>query len=427
MSTRSRFRIAALAVAAAAFAGCAADTVAGPSTPTVSAVRPAPHPGALVSLEWQAQARDLIAANRLSALAAGRVLAALSVAQHHAVQWSEDASPIGVLEPGPYVGAGVDPDVGPAPAADFAAAAYDAGGRARREAQRGAVAGASARVLGFFFPAAVDALEQRVRANGEEGAGRTHPHFTRGVATGQAAGDAAVERAKGDGFTKPWTGTVPVGAGMWIPSALPPGGGTFGEVTPYFLSSNAQFRPAPPPAFGSPAFAADVAELRAMTESITPEQLAFARYWDFPGGTPTPIGYWNGVAAAYVASHGLDERRATEVLALTHAAVFDALIACWEAKYHYWTLRPTQADPAISLAFTLPNFPSYPSGHSCASASAGRVLAHFFPDRAAELAGWVGDAGLSRMLAGIHYRFDVTAGQELGRAVADLAIAHGAP
>ena len=410
MSTRFRLHVAALAVAAATLAGCAADT-AGPTAPAVRAVRTAPRPGALVTLEWQAQARDLIAANRLSALAAGRVLATLGVAQHHAVRAADDGPPPIGLEAG----------------ADAEAEAYGAGGRAGSEARRGAVAGASARVLGFFFPAAADALEQRVRAAGEAGAGRTHPHFARGVATGRMAGEAMIERARTDGFTKPWTGTVPVGEGMWIPSALPPGGGTFGGVTPYFLSSNAQFRPAAPPAFGSPAFAADVAELRAMTASITPEQLAFARYWDFPGGTPTPIGHWNGVAAAYVASHGLDERRATEVFALTQAAVFDALIGCWEAKYHYWTLRPTQADPAISLAFTLPNFPSYPSGHSCASASAGRVLAHFFPDRATELAGWVNDAGLSRMLAGIHYRFDVTAGQELGRAVADLAIARGAP
>ena len=364
---------------------------------------------------------------RIAALAAGRVLATLSVAQHHAVAGAEDASPTGMLEPEPYAGPDAEPDAGPAPAADAWAASYDAGGRARHEAQRGAVAGASARVLGFFFPTAADALELRVRANGEAGAGRTHPHFTRGVAAGRIAGDAMVERAKIDGFTKPWTGTVPVGEGMWIPSALPPGGATLGAVTPYFLSSNAQFRPAPPPAVGSPAFVADVAEVRAMTASITPEQLTFARYWDFPAGTPTPIGFWNRTASTYVAAYGLDERRATEVFALTQAAVFDALIGCWEAKYHYWTLRPSQADPAISLAFTLPNFPSYPSGHSCASASAGRVLAHFFPDRATELAGWVNDAGLSRMLAGIHYRFDVTAGQELGRAVADLAITHGAP
>ncbi|MGH7462943.1 MAG: phosphatase PAP2 family protein, partial [Longimicrobiales bacterium] len=50
------------------------------------------------------------------------------------------------------------------------------------------------------------------------------------------------------------------------------------------------------------------------------------------------------------------------------------------------------------------------------------VLAHFFPAHATELAGQMTQAGLSRMYGGIHYRFDITAGQALGAAVARLAI-----
>jgi hypothetical protein len=38
------------------------------------------------------------------------------------------------------------------------------------------------------------------------------------------------------------------------------------------------------------------------------------------------------------------------VFGLMSAAVLDALIACFEAKYHYWTLRPHQANPAITTA-----------------------------------------------------------------------------
>jgi len=47
--------------------------------------------------------------------------------------------------------------------------------------------------------------------------------------------------------------------------------------------------------------------------------------------------------------------------------------------------------------------------------------------RGTELAGLVNDASLSRILAGIHYRFDMVAGGQLGRAVAEWAIALGAP
>ena len=84
----------------------------------------------------------------------------------------------------------------------------------------------------------------------------------------------------------------------------------------------------------------------------------------------------------------------------------------------------SQADPLITLTFGLPNHPSYPSGHSCVSAAAATVLASLFPNETAALASSVTEAGLSRMYAGIHYRFDIDAGRSLGNAVAQWAIAH---
>ena len=56
------------------------------------------------------------------------------------------------------------------------------------------------------------------------------------------------------------------------------------------------------------------------------------------------------------------------------------------------------------------------------SAAATTVLARFFPCETAQLAEQLKQAGLSRMYAGIHYRFDIDAGQVLGRFVADWAI-----
>jgi membrane-associated phospholipid phosphatase len=353
------------------------------------------------SIGWQAQARALVGANGLSPLAATRVYAALGVAQYRAVMSTRD------------------PDVdGQVPAQGIGA-----GGRDALEAHRGAVAGASVKVLSFFFPAAAGSLEQRAEAEGEATPGNVHPAFTRGLAIGRGVGDAVVEQCRTDGFTRPWTGTVPTGAGTWIANG-PPAGPTFGGVRPYLLTSGSQFRSPPPPAFGSAAFQADLAEIRGLSDNRTPEQRALALYWNFPGGTFTPPGYWNLVAADYIEAQALDERAATRAFALTYAAMMDALIACWDAKYFYWTIRPSQVDGGISLTFALPNHPSYPSGHSCVSAAAATVLGHLFPDRTAELQAWVSEAGLSRMYAGIHYRFDITAGQDLGEAVAQWAIAH---
>jgi membrane-associated phospholipid phosphatase len=303
------------------------------------------------------------------------------------------------------------------------ASGIGSGGRSALEARRGAVAGASARVLSFFFAAAAPSLEERARAEGEIAPGSVHPQFTRGLAIGRSAGDVVVERVSNDHFTAPWTGTVPVGPGMWIANG-PPAGATLGGVTPYFLESGSQFRPPPPPAFGSPAFNAATNEIRTIASTRTPAQVASAVYWNFPNGTFTPPGYWNLVTADYIQAYGLDERAATRAFALTHAAMVDALIGCWDAKYYYWTMRPSQADPLITLTFGLPNHPSYPSGHSCASAAAATVLGTLFPERTSELETWVAEAGLSRMYAGIHYRFDIDAGRDLGVAVGRWALGH---
>jgi membrane-associated phospholipid phosphatase len=107
------------------------------------------------------------------------------------------------------------------------------------------------------------------------------------------------------------------------------------------------------------------------------------------------------------------------------ASVFDALIGAFEAKYYYWTLRPHQADPAITTAFPVPNYPAYPSGHGSVSGASARVLAHFFPARSADLDALRDEAAMSRIYAGIHYRFDMTAARSMAEAVADWVIAHG--
>lgn len=353
------------------------------------------------SIGWQEQARTLVGANNLSPLAAARVYAALSVAQYHAVTQIDDAGADGQL---PHSGLGQ-------------------GGRSALEARRGAVAGASAQVLTFFFPTAAANLEQRVATEANATPGNVQPHFTQGLETGRGVGDDMVARVRADHFTAPFTGTIPMGPGLWIPNG-PPAGATLGGVTPYFLTSGDQFRPPPPPAFGSAAYLADLGEIRGLSDNRKPDQLALALYWNFPTGTFTPPGYWDLVASNYIAANALDERAATRTFALTTAAMMDGLIGCFDAKYYYWMIRPPQADPGIKVTFPVPNHPSYPSAHSCASAAAATVLGSLFPDRTTELDGWVRDAGLSRMYAGIHYRFDITAGRNLGVAVGQWALAH---
>lgn len=134
------------------------------------------------------------------------------------------------------------------------------------------------------------------------------------------------------------------------------------------------------------------------------------------------------LATDAINQNGLSEREATHVYALVSATIYDAMIGCWDAKETYWFIRPWQADPGINVlaAVGKPNHPSYPSGHSCVSASGAEVIGTFFPDQRAQLQAMVTEAGLSRMYGGIHYRFDIEAGQALGRNVARFAIGQDA-
>jgi hypothetical protein len=189
-----------------------------------------------------------------------------------------------------------------------------------------------------------------------------------------------------------------------------------------FLTSGEQFRPGPPPAFGSREYLAALAEIRNLSDTRTPEQLAIARFWAGTTGSLV-AGFWNAQIADLVVSRHLDERRAAHAFALVNMAAMDANIACHDTKYTYWLIRPSQADPAITLPIGLPNHPSYASNHACVSGTVAYVLGALFPDQASRLAAMADEAAESRLYAGIHYRFDKAAGLRIARQVAALAIA----
>lgn len=126
----------------------------------------------------------------------------------------------------------------------------------------------------------------------------------------------------------------------------------------------------------------------------------------------------------------------------------DALIGCFDARYHYFFWRPqfaiphgdtdgnanTEADPSFVPLISMPPDPEYPSAHGCATSSQTEVFAAFLGtqqievdipctvciatrhyttanDRTKEII-------IVRVWGGIHYReLDVT-GANLGRKVA---------
>lgn len=297
-------------------------------------------------------------------------------------------------------------------------AAKDAKDGGTHASPAGAAAGASIVILQSFYPA--DAVALNVELETQRAAppwpGEQRKDFAAGEELGRAIGAAVLAFAATDNVNVVSPGTPPVGAGYWTSSGAPIVRALYG-ARPFFLTSGSELRAPPPPAFGSPAFLAALAEVRAITDGRTAEQLAIARKWFPVSGI-----VFNAVAADLIVAHHRTEIDAARILAYANAAAFDAIIGCFDSKFAYWYIRPFQADPLITTPIGRPNHPSYPSAHACEDGAFEAALSDAFPGDRAAIAEIAQEATDSRIFAGLHYRFDNDAGVALGRAAARLAL-----
>lgn len=294
----------------------------------------------------------------------------------------------------------------------------------------GAVAGASATVLSFFFPDAAQAIQAQLdRETAALGAAGPRGEFAAGVEIGKRAADDVIASAKTDRSDSAWTGTAPTTPGVWVSQARPPAPplytGNIG-MRGFYLASTGEFRAPLPPALASDAFLREVVAVRKISDNRTTEQLRIAQYWELVASPNFP-GWWNRTALEAAEQHRLSQLETTEVLAQMHMAWLDAFNACADSKYTYWVPRPAQVDPGIRLAIALPNHPSYPSNHSCTASAAAHILDAKFPDQGGRFVALAREAAISRVYGGIHYPMDIEAGLEIGRKVAMKALAQGLP
>jgi membrane-associated phospholipid phosphatase len=350
---------------------------------------------ATASVRWSTIMRDFVAAKpaaeKPNPVAAFRAYAYLSLAQYRAVVVAQKAR-------------GVHPHASP----------------------QGAVAAASSTVLSALFPADAPFFASQLQLQESEIAEseKAQSAFAAGEVVGRTVAAEVLQLAQSDHFDLVWTGTVPIGPSYWTSDfdpPRPPQLPLLGQMRPFFMHSGDLFRPGPPPAFGSAEFLAALAEVRQFSDNRTADQLRIAQFWAMTTGSLVS-GFWNEQTTTRIARYHLNERRAARALALVHMAAMDATIACYDAKYTYWLIRPYKADPNITVPITKPNHPSYPSSHACSSGAAATVLAGIFPADAAQLVAMADEAGESRLYAGIHYRFDKDAGLRIGRQVAALAL-----
>lgn len=214
------------------------------------------------------------------------------------------------------------------------------------------------------------------------------------------------------------------------------------NVTPFALTSGAQFLPNPPAQFGSSEFVAQAKEVMDITANLTPRQKVIAEYWADGPNSELPPGHW--VLFAGVVSdrdnHTVDDD-SKMYFALTNA-LFDASIGCWTAKVTYDSVRPITAirylfdadwKPYQPDSFLTPPFAEYTSGHSTFSAAAATVLKRFTGSeefnysvtvKGVELS-WrtfedaADEAGMSRRYGGIHFEDGDLAGRHMGKKIGE--------
>lgn len=285
-----------------------------------------------------------------------------------------------------------------------------------------AAAAAAAGVLAYLFPDRAHAFAQMA-----EEAMRTRllagVEYPSDVVAGRALGEKmaalAIARGKADGTDRTWAGSVPQGAGKWQgDNPIAPLAGTW---QPWVLARGDEFRPPAPPTFDSKTVKEALAELKDYKR--TPASNHRAIYWEVFGGA-RGFALWNEIARAKLLEYGaaFDAPASARAFTALNVAYQDATIACFDAKYAYWYIRPSQLDPGLQPLFPPPSHPSYPAAHACLSTAAATVLAELFPRDRERLLALAKQASEARIWAGIHYRFDIDAGAVIGRQVAQKVL-----
>jgi PAP2 superfamily/Dockerin type I domain len=294
-----------------------------------------------------------------------------------------------------------------------------------------------------------------------------------GIAIGQQAAEAMIAKRANDGSNAPSTYQSIIQPGHWqptLPAFLEPVLPQWAAVTPFAMTAGSQFRPAVPPALTSAEYAVAVDEVARLGSSQssqrTADQTDIAQFWADGGGTATPPGHWNIIAADATAGRGLSLIDKARTFALLNYAMADAAIASWDAKYAFDLWRPIDAirkastdnNPATtaqvdwSPLISTPPFPAYTSGHSTFSGAAATVLTSLLGD-SISFSTWADpgitgawppsddvsslprrtfssfeqaamEAGVSRIYGGIHFSFDNSAGLSSGQSVGQWTMQH---
>lgn len=321
--------------------------------------------------------------------------------------------------------------------------------QARGASVEAAVAAANRATLAQLLPqqkASIDRAYQAALASIDEG-----PAKAAGIAVGEAAAATVLASRADDRVAGPDAYRPHTAAGLYIPTVTP-AAPQWSQRKPWLMKSAAQFRPEPPPALWSTAWARDYNEVRALGSRTnakrSDEQTEIALFWEY---SLPPI--YHAVARSVSSMPGREVTQNARLFAAAAQAMDDALIAVFDAKYHYHFWRPvtairngdtddndaTEREPSWTPLIEAPMHPEYPSGHAILAGALGAVLqaeigaepspvlASSSPTAKGVVRRWrtvdefIREVENARIYEGIHFRSAVETGSAMGRQIGVLA------
>jgi hypothetical protein len=276
------------------------------------------------------------------------------------------------------------------------------------------------------------------------------PAKTAGIALGEQAANAIVTMCADDGALSPDVYRPHAAPGVYVPTVTP-ATPHWGKRRPWVMPRGDHFRPGPPPALTSAAWARDYNEIKAVggrnSTTRTADQTAIAKFWE----ATAPAVYWP-VARSVAAMPGRDVTDNARLFALAAMAMDDALIAVFDAKYAYNLWRPvtairngdldgndaTERDAGWTPFISTPMHPEYPCAHCIVSSSLGAVLAaEIGAGPAPTLSSasstadgavrtwttvddFVKEVAVARIYDGVHYRYSTEVGSAMGKKIGEL-------
>ncbi len=373
--------------------------------------------------DWNTKVGEIIVNAKMGPPPANRTMAIVNTAVYEAVNAITKRYPAGTLKLEAAPGTSVD----------------------------AAIAAANRTALSKLLPSqqvAIDLAYQAALSKIADGAAKNS-----GIAVGEQAAAAVLVARADDGAVAVETYRPQTSTGVYVPTVLP-AAPHWPQRKPWLMSNPAQFRPGPPPALTSPLWARDFNEIKALggksSSRRTAEQTQIASFWE---ATLPPV--YTGIVLSVAEAPGREITQNARLFAAVAQAADDALVAVFDAKYHYNFWRPvtairngdldgndaTERDASWTPLIETPMHPEYPCAHCTVAGAVGTVVqaeigtgsmpalattSYLIKGPARKWAKtdeFMQEVANARIYDGVHFRNSTEVGTAMGKQVGALAVA----